>query len=42
MPKVRGGEKEKTLEYAAKARESMMRTISMSQVKAILVEDDSI
>lgn len=40
----RGGEKnkKKTLEYTANARESMMRTISTSHLKAIFVEDDSV
>ena len=38
----RGGEKEKTLEYTTNARESMMRSISTSHLKAIFVEDDSV
>ena len=32
----------KTLEYTANARESVMRTISTSHLKAIFVEDDSV
>ena len=41
---AKGGEKNKkeTLEYAANARENMLRMVSTSQLMAILVEVDSI